>query len=69
MSRPEFGWRKGSACDSNTCVEVTAAHGLLWLRNSVEPSVALSFTAREWHAFRAALAAGEFDDLDLDLTL
>jgi hypothetical protein len=48
---------------------VTAAHGLLWLRNSVEPSVALSFTAREWHAFRAALAAGEFDDLDLDLTL
>ena len=69
MSRPDAGWRKGSDCATNTCVEVASAEGLLWLRNSADPGRALAFTAREWQVFRKALAAGEFDDLDLDPTL
>jgi hypothetical protein len=69
VSRPEGSWRKGSGCQTNTCVEVRSSDGLLWMRNSSEPEVTLAFTSREWREFRAALAAGEFDDLDLDPTL
>lgn len=69
MSAPDIDWRKSAGCQTNTCVEVTCSGGLLLLRNSARPSVTVSFTAREWHVFRAALAAGEFDDLDLDLSL
>jgi hypothetical protein len=59
-----WSWRRSSRCDTNTCLEITTANGLLWLRNSNQPELVVSFTAGEWESFREALIHGEFDDLD-----
>jgi hypothetical protein len=66
VSQGDIGWRRGSGCDTNTCVEVAAADGLLWLRNTARPEVMLAFTVDEWQVFRRAILAGEFDDLHPD---
>lgn len=65
-SRSTVTWRKSADCDTNTCLEVSRFNGLLWLRNSTRPGVAVSCTAREWESFRAALIRGDFDDLAPD---
>lgn len=57
-------WRKASASTSNgNCVEVAAiAGGGAAVRDSKDPDgPVLRFTAAEWAAFVAGVAAGEFD--------
>lgn len=56
-------WRKSSRCETNTCLEIGVAEGVLLIRNSADPNTAVSFTASEWNAFVAGLDAGDFDDL------
>lgn len=56
-------WRKSSRCETNTCLEISRANDLFWLRNSARPGVAVSCTTVEWDSFREALIRGEFDDL------
>lgn len=59
-------WRKSSACETNTCLEVSHSNGLLWLRNSTRPGVTVSCTTVEWESFRDALIRGDFDDLEIE---
>jgi hypothetical protein len=63
-SRSATAWRRSSRCETNTCLEISRSNGLLWLRNSTHPGVAVSCTAVEWKSFREALIRGEFDDLE-----
>jgi len=58
-----MSWRKSPRCDTNTCLEISTSSGLLWLRNSAEPGVTVSFTPTEWQVFQAALVRGDFSDL------
>jgi predicted secreted Zn-dependent protease len=55
-------WRKSTASESGTCVEVAfAAHGVL-VRRSHEPAgPLLTFTEPEWAAFVTGVRNGEFD--------
>jgi hypothetical protein len=66
-SRSAAFWRKSSRCETNTCLEISRANGLLRLRNSTRPGVIVSCTPAEWKSFRDAVIRGEFDDLDVDL--
>jgi hypothetical protein len=59
-------WRKSSECETNTCLEIRSSNGLLWLRNSTRPGVAVSCTTVEWKSFREALIRGDFDDLEIE---
>ena len=63
FNRSTLRWRRSSRCDTNTCLEVSRSNGMLWLRNSTQPGIAVSCTAGEWESFREALIRGEFDDL------
>jgi hypothetical protein len=65
MTADRAGWRKSSHSGDNggDCVEV-AGHlpGIVALRDSKNPAgPSLSFAPQEWHAFAAAVKAGEFD--------
>ena len=66
--RSDTAWRKSSRCETNTCLEISRSNGLLWLRNSTRPGVAVSCTTVEWESFRDALIRGEFDDLAAEPT-
>ncbi len=62
------GWRRSSYCAAGDCIEVkAAAHpGLLYLRISLDGQpgrTTIAVTRSELAAFKAGLAAGEFDDL------
>ena len=61
-------WRKSSQCETNTCLEISRYNGLLWLRNSTQPGIAVSCTTVEWKTFRDALVRGDFDDLEIEPT-
>ena len=67
-SRSATTWRKSSRCETNTCLEILSSNGVLWLRNSRRPAVAVSCTAVEWQNFRDALIRGDFDDLEAGTT-
>jgi hypothetical protein len=65
-STPATRWLKNSDCETNTCLEISSSNGLLWLRNSTRPGIAVSCTAGEWESFREAVIRGDFDDLEPD---
>jgi hypothetical protein len=65
MTADRAVWRKSSYSGDNggNCVEV-AGHlpGVVVIRDSKNPAApSLSFAPQEWHAFTAAVKAGEFD--------
>lgn len=54
-------WKKSSASDINGCVEVRRTTSGVHVRDSKNPDGAvLEFTDREWMAFLAGVALGEF---------
>jgi hypothetical protein len=56
-------WRKSSASDSTTCVEVAFVEGLVLVRHSLDPSgPMLTFSHNEWAAFLAGVRKDEFDN-------
>lgn len=59
-------WRKSSASNGQgDCVELAALPGgHVGMRDSKNPDGGVHvYTSTEWTAFRAGMAAGEFDDL------
>ncbi|MFD0578271.1 DUF397 domain-containing protein [Dactylosporangium darangshiense] len=53
-------WRR--ACVSeHTCVEVSDRGALVAVRDSVQPTVALTFAAGDWRSFVAAVKDGTID--------
>jgi Domain of unknown function (DUF397) len=57
-------WRKGSASQSSNdnCVEVTSAHGHVWVRDSKNPlGPVLGFTGEGWAVFLTGVQRDEFD--------
>lgn len=55
-------WCKSSFSGDGDCVEWNAGGERVLVRNSKDPSGAvLAFTRSEWHAFLAAVRAGEAD--------
>jgi Domain of unknown function (DUF397) len=59
------GWRRASICAGGECVEVAAANGRVQIRNSTDPSVAVTVFPADWRVFIEAVKAGEFDDFGL----
>jgi hypothetical protein len=59
----EVAFHKATGSGENNCVEVGVDPcGPVLVRDSKDPSgPVLSFTAAEWDAFAAGMAAGEFD--------
>ena len=54
-------WRRSPACASGACVEVAFDGDRVLIRDSKNPErEPLAFTAEEWHAFAAGVAAGAF---------
>jgi hypothetical protein len=53
-------WRRASACVSGECAEAQITESWVFVRNSEGGPVA-TFDHREWRAFVAAAAAGEFN--------
>ena len=57
-------WLKSSFCQSGECVEVSAADGIVLMRDSKAPQAGtLRFTADEFDAFIRGAVAGEFSNL------
>ena len=56
-------WQRSTFCGSSNCVEVACAEdGGVLLRDGKDPAgPTLRFSAAEWAAFTAGVAAGEFD--------
>jgi hypothetical protein len=52
-------WRRSSRCESGTCVEVAVTEAAVYVRNSDEPGVELTFDRAEWVEFLAAVKEGE----------
>lgn len=54
-------WKKSSASGADGCVEVRRTESGVHVRDSKDPDGAvLEFTDREWKAFLAGVALGEF---------
>ncbi|GAA1362239.1 DUF397 domain-containing protein [Catellatospora chokoriensis] len=55
-------WRKSSSSDSGGCVEVAYANGHIGVRDTKDngSGPVLVYTEREWTAFLAGAAKGEF---------
>ena len=54
-------WKKSSASDVSGCVEVRRTASRVFVRDSKNPDGAvLEFTDKEWIAFLAGVARGEF---------
>jgi hypothetical protein len=53
-------WRKSSRCGNATCVEVAKGDKEVFVRDSKNPAVILSFSPDEWDAFLDAAGKGEF---------
>ena len=53
-------WRKSSRCASGTCVEVAKGDDGVFVRDSKNPEVVLTFSLQEWDAFLDGAAQGEF---------
>jgi Domain of unknown function (DUF397) len=62
MNSPQ-AWQRSGRCENASCVEVafSADRDRVYLRNSREPAVHVEVSANAWRTFRAAVAAGEFD--------
>jgi hypothetical protein len=55
-------WKKSSASETNTCVEVAFAGQAVLVRHSGDPmGPTLSFSRGEWAAFLTGVRNGEFD--------
>lgn len=56
-------WKRSSACkaDQPMCAEVKRAPGVVAIRNSERPDIAVVLTEDEWDALVQGIAAGEFD--------
>jgi len=55
-------WRKSTASDSGSCVEVALTERGVLVRNSRDPSgPMLTFSRPEWAAFLVGVQNGEFD--------
>jgi Domain of unknown function (DUF397) len=59
----DVGWRKASRSVNNgQCVEVSATHADVKVRDSVDPSgPVVSYPARTWQAFLTSAKTGTFD--------
>jgi hypothetical protein len=53
-------WLTGSKCGNATCVEVAKGDKEVFVRDSKNPDVVLSFTPEEWETFMDAAVQGEF---------
>jgi hypothetical protein len=53
-------WRKSTECASGTCVEVAKGDKEVFVRDSKNPDVVLTFSPQEWDAFLDAAGKGEF---------
>ena len=55
-------WRKSSVSDSGGCVEVAYVDGVIGVRDTKQNGTGpvLMFNKREWTAFLAGVARGEF---------
>ena len=53
-------WRKSSMCGNTTCVEVAKGDDGVFVRDSKNPDVVLTFSPQEWDTFLDAAAKGEF---------
>lgn len=65
MRRPNFTgarWRKSSNSDSGGCVEVAYLDGWVGVRDTKDAGQGpvLAFNEKEWNAFLAGMANGEF---------
>jgi hypothetical protein len=57
-------WQRGSTCGDNACIEVAPhsdGYGARLIRSSRRPHDQIIIDPDEWPAFKAAVAAGEFD--------
>jgi hypothetical protein len=56
-------WRKSVISDTGGCVEVAYAQGTVGVRDTKDAGSGpiLEFNEREWRAFVAGVAGGEFD--------
>jgi hypothetical protein len=55
-------WQRPSACgNSNQCLEVRTADGMVEIRESADGAVVVRTTPRKWAAFLQGVQAGEFD--------
>ena len=61
VNLPAPGWRRGSSCLPNECVEVAATGGYVLIRDSADKAtgLALSFSRDQWRAFTDALRSAE----------
>jgi len=60
---PHIAWRKSTASNSGSCVEVAVADGLILIRDSAnQDGVVLRFSSAVWSAFLAH-ARGKDSDL------
>ncbi len=54
-------WLKANGCESSGCVEVAAAGGEVFVRNSRDPDgTRIGFTRQEWLDFVRGVRAGLF---------
>ena len=53
-------WQRSSACSDGNCVEVSVDAGVVLVRSSVEPDVALPLTADQWRSLLDAVKSDEF---------
>jgi Domain of unknown function (DUF397) len=61
---PVAGWRRSSFCYSGECVEVAAADGVIFVRDSKHPDDAVQrYASQEWRSFVRAVKSGALDDL------
>jgi hypothetical protein len=57
-----LSWEKSAASGSSACVEVARTPGIVFVRDSKDPSgPALTFSSAEWKAFLIGACAGQFN--------
>jgi hypothetical protein len=56
----DHGWRRSSSCADSACVEVSAAEGVVRVRNSAQPDVELPLTGEQWRSLVDAVKADAF---------
>lgn len=59
----ELSFERSSYCASSCCLEVALAlqANTVYVRNSQNPGIQITFSAEEWRAFLAGAKSNEFD--------
>jgi hypothetical protein len=61
----EIRWRRGSRCETGSCVEIGLVSGWFLVRDSKDrDGPTLIFTRAEWQTFLEGVRAGDFDTPD-----